>query len=230
MIPTLTLLAALGGGPAFAQEDDNGPCLDAGALYEDVTEASGAVAYGNSLGVSMNDIDGDGDIDLYVATGPSRVEHALYYPGESLLYLNDGDLTFTEVGALWGVDDQCEDRSPMFGDLDNDGLADLYVTVNGRNLYLRNTGLGRFEDLTAEAGAAGHGGWGHQGFLFDYDRDGFLDVFFTNGPEDGSGENVLLRNQGGIPQARAPACSTPISTAGPTSSCPRAGSTATTST
>ncbi|MEY3212638.1 MAG: hypothetical protein RIT28_3119 [Pseudomonadota bacterium] len=195
MAPIFTLLGLLS-GVAHAQEDDNGPCVDLGVLYEDVTEASGAVAYGNSLGVSMNDIDGDGDVDLYVASGPSRVENAVWYSGESLLYLNDGDLTFTEVGALWGVDDQCEDRAPMFGDLDNDGLHDLYVTVNGRNLYLHNTGQGRFEDLTFEAGAAGHGGWGHQGFLFDYDHDGFLDVFFTNGPEDGSGENTLLRNQG----------------------------------
>lgn len=183
-------------GAALAGEDAVGACAeDADIAYTDVTAAAGVEAYGNSLGVTMNDMDGDGDLDLYVATGPSRVEHAMYYNGESLLYLNEGDLTFTEHGAHWGVDDLCEDRAPLFGDLDNDGAPDLYITVNGRNLLLHNEGALGFVDRTAEAGAAGHPGWGHQGFLFDYDRDGFLDIFFTNGPEDGSGTNTLLHNQ-----------------------------------
>jgi len=182
--------------------DALGPCREiATDWYEVRTASSGARAYGNSLGVSMNDFDGDGDNDLYVATGPTRAEHAIYYNGESLLYLNDGldddgAPVFSEHGAHWGVDDLCEDRSPMFGDLDNDGLPDLYVSVNGRNVYYRNDGYGRYVDVTAEAGAAGDVGWGHQGGLLDYDRDGFLDIFYTNGPEDGSGYNTLLRNQG----------------------------------
>ncbi len=82
----------------------------------------------------------------------------------------------------------------MRGDLDGDGLADLFVTVNGRSLYYRDSG-GWFEDVTAWSGAAGHVGWGHQGVLLDSDRDGWLDVFFTNGPEDGAGPNTLLHNE-----------------------------------
>ncbi len=184
--------------PAFAAEDSLGECEDVGQWFQVITEESKARAFGNSLGVTINDFDGDGDNDLYVATGPSRSEGAIYYSGENLLYLNrfaeTGELVFDEVGGEWGMDDLCEDRSPMYGDLDNDGLNDLYISVNGRNIVYRNDG-GNYVDVTAEAGAAGHPGWGHQGFLFDFDRDGFLDVFFTNGPEDGSGFNTLLRNQ-----------------------------------
>jgi len=181
--------------------DKWGECTDVGTWFEVITTESRAVGYGNSLGVTMNDFDADGDIDMYVASSPSRAEHAVYYSGESLLYLSDfaetGELTFQEVGNHWGVDDLCEDRSPMFGDLDNDGLPDLYVTVNGANVLYKNPGTGHgFDDVTARAGAAGDQGWGHQGALLDYDLDGFLDIFYTNGPEDGSGFNSLLRNQG----------------------------------
>jgi hypothetical protein len=68
------------------------------------------------------------------------------------------------------------------------------VTVNGRSLAYRNEG-GWFEDVTAWSGAAGHVGWGHQGVLLDYDGDRWLEVFFTNGPEDGAGPNTLLHNE-----------------------------------
>jgi plastocyanin len=189
-------------GLAQAQSDGLGECENAGTLFTRITTDAGVRAYGASKGVTINDLDGDGDLDLYVASGPSRVEDALWLSGESLVYLSEfsetGELVFTEVGGEWGVDDLCEDRSPMFGDLDNDGLPDLYISVNGRNLLYRNQGGASppFLDVTAQSGAAGHVGWGHQGFLFDFDRDGFLDVFFTNGPEDGSAVNTLLRNQG----------------------------------
>ncbi len=189
-------------GLALGATDDQGECLDAGTLFTNITNQAGVRAYGNSKGVTLNDLDGDGDLDMYVASAPSRVEDALWLSGESLVYLSEfaetGELTFAEVGHEWGLDDLCEDRSPMFGDLDNDGQGDLYVTVNGRNLFYRKQASEAepFRDITAQAGAAGHVGWGHQGHLLDYDRDGFLDVFFTNGPEDGSGVNSLLWNQG----------------------------------
>ena len=186
-------------GIAAAQQDGHGSCEDAGTWFRDVTESAGVRGFGNSLGVNLNDFDGDGDNDLYVATGPSRTEGVGFYSGESLLYLNQlnetGEMGFQESGRHWGVDDLCEDRAPLYGDLDNDGLPDLYVTVNGRNVLYRNEDGQGYTDVTAQAGGAGHPGWGHEGALLDYDRDGFLDIYFTNGPEDGSGYNTLLRNQ-----------------------------------
>ncbi len=193
----LALLTAA--GLAAPSEDSWGACEDVGTWFQRWTGESRARGFGNSLGSNINDFDGDGDNDIYVAMGPARIGEEAYYPGESLLYLSrfdaSGEVVFDEVGASWGVDDICEDRAPMFGDLDNDGLPDLYVTVNGRNLLYRNDGYGRYVDVTARSGAAGDAGWGHQGGLLDYDRDGFLDIFYTNGPEDGSGYNTLLRNQ-----------------------------------
>jgi enediyne biosynthesis protein E4 len=176
----------------FAAEDGYGECSP--IIWFERSDA--LQAKGNSLGLNLNDFDGDGDNDVLVATAPARIEHAVYYSGETRLYRNDGDLNFVEVGAEWGLNNACEDRSPVYGDLDGDGQPDLYYTVNGRNRLYRNTGGARFDDVSAQSGAAAHPGWGHEAMLLDYDRDGLLDVFFSNGPEDGSGENVLMRNQG----------------------------------
>jgi len=205
-LTTITVMGAMMGAALAAPDPEQttdkwGDCEDVGTWFEIITAESKTDSYGNSLGVTMQDFDNDGDIDMYVAGAPSRSDKAVYYPGESLLYLSNfaetGEVTFEEHGSHWGVDDLCEDRAPMYGDLDNDGLPDMYVTVNGHNVLYRNAGEGMgFTDVTAMAGAAGDAGWGHQGGLLDYDRDGFLDIFYTNGPEDGSGFNTLLRNQG----------------------------------
>lgn len=146
MAMTLSLLLSLGGAQAApATTDQWGECLDVGTWFEAITNESHAVGFGNSLGVTINDFDFDGDNDMYVATSTSRIEGAGYYSGESLLYLNQfgetGEIVFEEVGNAWGVDDLCEDRQPMFGDLDNDGLPDMYVTVNGNNVLYRNLSL-----------------------------------------------------------------------------------------
>lgn len=171
-------------------------CTDAGLLFENWTLPSGLRGYANSRGVNLNDFDGDGDIDIYLAVAPARVEEGLVFPGEDRLYLNQGDLQFREVGAEFGLQDMCEDRAPLFGDMDGDRDGDLFVTVNGRSVAYRNQDNAWFEDVTTQSGEVGVPGWGHQGFLFDYDQDTFLDIFFTNGPEDGSTTNRLLWNQG----------------------------------
>lgn len=171
-------------------------CVPSDLIFEDWTDQSGLRGYANSRGVNLNDFDGDGDIDVFLAVAPSRVSEALTFPGEDRLYLNQGDLTFVEAGAAFGVDDMCENRAPMFGDLDGDDDPDLFVTVNGRSIVYRNQDYAWYEDVTAESGEVGALGWGHQGFLLDYDQDGFVDIFFTNGPEDGSAYNRLLHNQG----------------------------------
>jgi plastocyanin len=193
---TALLLALL--SPVHAQDSDElGDCIDVGALYERVpVEASGVRSYAAAFGANLNDFDADGDVDVFVATGPAQAGAGNYLPGEDLLYLNPADGgSFEEGAAEAGVDDLCEDRAPLFGDLDNDGRPDLYVTVNGPNVLYRGQGEGRFEDVSARSGAAGHPGFGHQGVLSDTDRDGYLDVFFVNDSDDGVGFPVLLRNQ-----------------------------------
>lgn len=187
----------------FALADENsadgtGACLRVDADYFEAVEPSdsGVKGYGNSRGVNINDFDGDGDLDLFVAQAVARTGTGVTYSGDDMLFIHEaGDLEFTEAGAEWGVDDGCENRSPMFGDLDNDHVPDLFVTTNGRAVLYRNRDYQHYDDVSAQAGDVSNPGWGHQGFLFDYNLDGFLDIFYTNGPEDGSGDNILLMNQ-----------------------------------
>lgn len=183
--------------PDGATCDCSGVCIDLPPQFEVLSAADTELrGYGNSRGVNMNDFNGDGRLDLFVAQAVSRIDGGPTWPGDDLLFLAaEGELEFEEVGGAFGVDDGCENRSPMFGDLDNDGLPDLFVTTNGVPVVYHNEEWGYYRDYTAFAGDAWTPGWGHQGFLFDYDLDGFLDVFWTNGPEDGSGKNILLRNQ-----------------------------------
>jgi len=142
-----------------------------------------------ALGVTLGDFDADGDLDIYVAND-----------GEpNLLYRNDGDWQFAEVGARAGVaySETGKAQAGMgvhSGDYDNDGDLDLFATnfsddVN--TLYRNDSSAGQcsgaadlqFTDVTYETGLGGvvqpYLGWG-TGF-FDFDNDGWLDLFVANG-------------------------------------------------
>src|SRR5262249_46840417 len=108
--------------------------------------------------------------------------------GPNALYRNNGDGTFTDVAARAGValgDRVCV--AAAFADYDNDGRPDLYVTsTRGGNVLFHNLGNGKFEDVTERAGLS-HVGHSQTGLFFDYDGDGFLDLFLTNSAEWTSG-------------------------------------------
>ena len=129
-------------------------------------------------GAALLDIDGDGDLDIYLVQGGS-----LEAPGEASprnqLYRNRGDGTFDNITAGSGADDAGYGMGVATGDYDNDGDTDLYVTNVGPDVLLRNDGGGHFTDVTAPAGL-GHAGWGAGAAFLDYDRDGDLDLFVTN--------------------------------------------------
>jgi len=178
-------LAAVCGLPAAAQEF---------VEFTEITADAGISTYGTTFGVAMEDLDGDGRVDLFLARTPSLVTEHLALSGSNRLYLNDGDLTFTEVGDEAGIASPCEDRGLMVADHDNDGDVDIYVTVAGRNELYSSIGDGVFQDRSAAAGTD-HYGIGHEGAWIDYDRDGWLDLFFTNGPKEGSLHNTLYHNE-----------------------------------
>lgn len=126
-------------------------------------------------GAALFDMEGDGDLDLFLVQSGSVHEPTSKAPPNSL-FRNRGDGTFDDVTRGSGVDVAGYGMGAAVGDYDNDGDPDLYVTNAGPNVLLRNEGGGRFADLTAAAGVAGRG-WSTGAAFFDADADGDLDLF-----------------------------------------------------
>lgn len=164
--------------------------------FTDITRTAGITflhnngAYGDKLlpetmggGVGFFDFDMDGDQDLLFV-------NSTHWPGKipegkanttSALYQNDGHGNFTNITAGSGLDLPIYGMAPAFGDYDNDGLVDVFITAVGENKLFRNIGAGKFEDVTANAGAGGAASeWSTCASWFDMDNDGDLDLFVGN--------------------------------------------------
>jgi len=129
-------------------------------------------------GVCVSDYDGDGYQDIYFVNG--RDLHNQGIAARNALYRNNGDFTFTDVTDQAGVPGTGFGLGCVWGDYDNDGFPDLFVTQFGRNVLYHNNGDGTFTDVTDKAGVAGmdFGTLFHSGAtFFDYDRDGRLDLY-----------------------------------------------------
>ncbi|MCZ6676542.1 MAG: CRTAC1 family protein [Candidatus Poribacteria bacterium] len=131
-------------------------------------------------GAAFADYDNDDDLDLYVVNnpGPLNAKVTQASPG-NVLYRNNGDGTFADVTAMAGVGDRGFGMGCVFGDYDNDGDLDLYVTNFGPNVLYRNNADGTFTDVTAKAGV-GDARWGTGAAFGDYDNDGDLDLYVPN--------------------------------------------------
>ncbi|MFN9310533.1 CRTAC1 family protein [Gemmatimonas sp.] len=139
----------------------------------------------NSFVNALADVDGDGDLDLFVGFNgaPNR------------LYRNDGG-TFVDVAAASGVADGRPTRAAAFGDWDADGDADLLVGFApgaGPVLQLFRNDGGRFTDATTVAGLSMDSGAVRQPVWVDMDSDGDLDLFVAFRDR----ANALFRNEGG---------------------------------
>ena len=132
-------------------------------------------------GLAWGDYDGDGDVDLYIVNFCGSI----LAPGipdpacRSALYRNQGDGSFVDVSHQSGTAHSGFGLGAAWGDYDNDGDLDLYITQYGANLLYRNDGADRFSDVTAQAGVAGDefsagAAWA------DYDNDGDLDLYVSN--------------------------------------------------
>jgi enediyne biosynthesis protein E4 len=124
-------------------------------------------------GVASEDIDNDGDADILIVGGLGN-----------RLYLNDGKGTFADAtekaGLNWLGEDEKpgEPRQPLIVDFDNDGNDDVLITyVNAPHRVYRNNGDGTFADVTSKANLGGEGLVGGPAAVFDYDRDGLLDLY-----------------------------------------------------
>ncbi len=143
-------------------------------VFIDVSTQAGVSSPKDGFTAAWADIDHDGDLDLYVANGVAS-------PGGSAneLFVNNGNGSFTESAARYGVANHGRSIGSAFGDFNNDGWADLLV-INffGNPALYRNDAGTRFTDVSAAAGITSPTE-GFVGFFFDYDNDGWLDVFIV---------------------------------------------------
>jgi Flp pilus assembly protein TadD/peroxiredoxin len=172
------------------------------ATFRDVTQESGLQVNNNrfSFCCAWGDANGDGWPDLYVVNDFGRKN----------LYRNNGDGTFTDIAAAAGVEDVGAGMSVCWRDFDGDGKPDLYVanmwTAAGvrisqqevfqksareqaraffrkhamGNSFFRNLGVDKFADDTKRSGTA-VGRWAWSSDSWDFDHDGFQDIYVTNG-------------------------------------------------
>src|SRR6266542_864178 len=169
--------------------------LNVDPTFTKITTGNIVTDHATSLGCSWGDFDNDGFLDIFVANST--------YPstpwGRNFLYHNNRDGTFMAITSGSIVTEVADHPAGIWGDFDNDGLLDLFVTTFGQNQsnsLFRNLGNGTFAKanagtLVTETECDGTA-WG------DYDNDGFLDLFITRGSLVQSSRlaSFLYRNNG----------------------------------
>jgi hypothetical protein len=174
-------------------------------IFIDATEASGIYfAHTNGMegeyyfseiigsGVAVFDYDNDGRPDILVLNGTPLGEaktSEAQSPCSARLFHNEltvsesgaRTLKFTDVTEKSGLCSHGYGMGVAIGDYDNDGSPDVFIThFDAPNQLFRNNGDGTFSDVTETAGVGGNSRWGASATFFDYDRDGFLDLYVTN--------------------------------------------------
>ncbi|MFT5263055.1 MAG: hypothetical protein ACI8YQ_001795 [Polaribacter sp.] len=165
--------------------------------FTDITSLAGIRADGQwSTGVTFADVNQDGYLDIYVCRTGASLNSV---DRKNLLYINNGDLTFTESAKKYGVADEGFSTQASFFDMDKDGDLDFFLTnqppdsrlisrfkINmeenkaqwSDHLYL-NTGKGKFEEIAEAAGVDGYG-YGLNVVASDLNGDNLTDLYITN--------------------------------------------------
>lgn len=152
-------------GIAFTHGGEGRPPL---AVDSAAPEPALLCSYGP--GIAISDFDSDGDPDLFI---PNCSGDGTAAP--AALLKNDGHGRFSEAIQEAGLAGAGSRVAAAFGDYDNDGHPDLYLTGPGGNLLYRNRGDGTFKDVTGPAGVSGSG-WSLAPAWADADHDGDLDL------------------------------------------------------
>lgn len=182
--------------------------------FEDITQSASVAGDGGwSTGVTMADVNGDGLLDIYVC----QVGDYKGISGKNKLYINNGDLTFTESAAAYGVDFMGFSTHALFFDYDQDGDLDLYLLNHsikkpevfthadtkfnnqdekgGDKLFrsLIAQGEQKMEEVTTEAGILTSSlGFGLGVGIGDINGDGWIDIYVSN---DFTEDDYLYINQ-----------------------------------
>ena len=181
-----------------------------GWKFKDVTDDANLATSGWSNGAAMVDLNQDGHLDIYVSRGGPRGTEAR--ERANLLYINNGDLTFTESAAQYGLDNQEFNVQAAFFDYDLDGDLDAYLLTNAlvnfnRNVsrpiettgkapsvdrLFRNNGDLTFTDVSDEAGILIEG-FGLGVKICDLNQDQKPDIYVSN---DFLTDDLIYINQG----------------------------------
>ncbi len=177
----------IGAPPPRAVRKPSGPLFEPAAplLGETGSAAWAAADPERRAGVTVCDINGDGVLDIFITRAIQTPGGA----GPALLFAHPGEGGYTLAPAhpLAGV---LQVNAALWGDMDNDGLTDLYLCRTGPNQLWRQVEKGRWRDVTEATKTAGGPHDTVDGALFDADHDGDLDLFLVNA----DGPNALLNN------------------------------------
>ena len=184
--------------------------------FQDITAEAGVAVNAWSTSAAFFDMDNDGDLDLFVCLyldwdyekelycGQLKEGYRAYChprgyrPIASLLFQNNGDATFTDVTARAGVKIPGKALGVVTGDVNGDGLADIYVANDTvANFLFKNNGDGTFQEIGVAGGVAfGMNGQPESGMgvdFGDYNEDGRIDLVVTNFDQE---MNNLYTHQG----------------------------------
>lgn len=170
--------------------------------FEDITSKAGVIGAGNwKTGITMADVNADGLLDIYLC----GVGNYKGFNGFNQLFINNGDLTFTERSKEFGLNFQGFSTHSAFFDYDRDGDLDMYLlnhsvhsqlsygnislryqtdSLAGDRLYqnqFSETGVSYFKNVTKEAGIlSSQLGYGLGLGISDINRDGYPDIYVSN--------------------------------------------------
>lgn len=168
--------------------------------FEDITAKAGVAGLSDwCTGVTMADVNGDGLLDIYVSTISQKYD----LKGHNELYINNGNLTFTESSEKYGLNTTCLTTQAAFFDYDHDGDLDCYIlnqshhphanivdtsrrrtydTLSGDRLYRNDiAATGKFTDVSAQAGIyQSNLGYGLGLAIADINNDGWDDIYIGN--------------------------------------------------
>ena len=182
--------------------------------FEEIAEKAGVFAEGLwNTGTTMADVNGDGYLDIYVCRSAAKDANKR----KNLLFINNGNLTFTERAAEYGIADMGYSTHASFFDYDKDGDLDLYVLNHSTQEYagfsqitkklkhrknnaysdkLYKNENGSFKDVSDEVGLISNVlGFGLGLAVSDINNDGWLDIYISN--DFNEQDYLYINNQDG---------------------------------